>query len=138
MFAGGSLLAGWARLGPGGWRGASVAPPATRSRRRRGGRDRTGVYLRYAWNAAAEQLYGNAYNPTIGRIRSPYAFRGEVSHLQCGFESILKLITYRFALGDLTTRADVRLARPSQAQAELDLPACDVEDARIQLHGRSS
>jgi phospholipase C len=35
---------------------------------------------------------------------SPYAFRGEVSHLQCGFESILKLITYRFVLGDLTTR----------------------------------
>ena len=35
---------------------------------------------------------------------SPYAFRGEVSHLQCGFESILKLISYRFALGSLTTR----------------------------------
>jgi len=35
---------------------------------------------------------------------SPYAFRGEVSHQQCGFESILKLMTYRFALGDLTTR----------------------------------
>jgi phospholipase C len=35
---------------------------------------------------------------------SPYAFRGDVSHLQCGFESILKLITYRFGLSDLTTR----------------------------------
>jgi phospholipase C len=35
---------------------------------------------------------------------SPYAKRGAVSHLLCGFESILKLITYRFGLGNLTTR----------------------------------
>jgi hypothetical protein len=28
------------------------------------------------WNELNEQLYGNAYNPDIGRIRSPYAFRG--------------------------------------------------------------
>jgi DNA-binding SARP family transcriptional activator len=28
------------------------------------------------WNELNEQLYGNAYNPRIGRIRSPYAFRG--------------------------------------------------------------
>jgi hypothetical protein len=28
------------------------------------------------WNELNEQLYGNAYNPAIGRIRSPYAFRG--------------------------------------------------------------
>jgi phospholipase C len=37
-------------------------------------------------------------------VVSPYAKRGSVSHLPCGFESILKLITYRFGLGDLTTR----------------------------------
>jgi phospholipase C len=35
---------------------------------------------------------------------SPFAKRGSVSHLLCGFESIVKLITYRFGLGDLTTR----------------------------------
>ena len=35
---------------------------------------------------------------------SPYAKRGAVSHLPCGFESIIKLITYRFGLGSLTTR----------------------------------
>jgi phospholipase C len=35
---------------------------------------------------------------------SPYAKRGEVSHLLCGFESIIKLITYRFGLGNLTIR----------------------------------
>ena len=37
-------------------------------------------------------------------VVSPYANRGAVSHLQCGFESIIKLITYRFGLGSLTTR----------------------------------
>jgi phospholipase C len=35
---------------------------------------------------------------------SPYAKRGAVSHTLCGFESIIKLITYRFGLGSLTTR----------------------------------
>jgi phospholipase C len=35
---------------------------------------------------------------------SPFAKRGAVSHLLCGFESIIKLITYRFGLGPLTTR----------------------------------
>jgi phospholipase C len=35
---------------------------------------------------------------------SPFAYRGSVSHLLCGFESIIKLITYRFGLGSLTTR----------------------------------
>ena len=35
---------------------------------------------------------------------SPFAKRGAVSHLLCGFESIIKLITYRFGLGSLTTR----------------------------------
>src|SRR5688572_15299394 len=28
------------------------------------------------WNELNEQLYGDAFNPRIGRIRSPYAFRG--------------------------------------------------------------
>ena len=37
-------------------------------------------------------------------VISPYAKRGSVSHLLCGFESIIKLITYRFGLGDLTVR----------------------------------
>src|SRR5947209_3664268 len=37
-------------------------------------------------------------------VVSPYATRANVSHQQCGFESIIKLITYRFGLGDLTTR----------------------------------
>jgi hypothetical protein len=37
-------------------------------------------------------------------VVSPFADRGSVSHLLCGFESIIKLITYRFGLGGLTTR----------------------------------
>jgi phospholipase C len=37
-------------------------------------------------------------------VVSPYAKRHAVSSLTCGFESIIKLITYRFALGNLTTR----------------------------------
>jgi phospholipase C len=37
-------------------------------------------------------------------IVSPFANRGAVNHLLCGFESIIKLITYRFGLGSLTTR----------------------------------
>jgi phospholipase C len=39
-----------------------------------------------------------------GVVVSPYAAHNTISHLQCGFESIIKLITYRFKLGDLTTR----------------------------------
>jgi phospholipase C len=35
---------------------------------------------------------------------SPFAQRGAVSHQLGGFESIIKLITYRFGLGSLTTR----------------------------------
>jgi phospholipase C len=35
---------------------------------------------------------------------SPFAQRGAVSHQLSGFESIIKLITYRFGLGSLTTR----------------------------------
>jgi phospholipase C len=35
---------------------------------------------------------------------SPFAQRGAVSHLQCGFESIIKLITDRFGLTSLVTR----------------------------------
>jgi phospholipase C len=37
-------------------------------------------------------------------VVSPFAARGAVNHLLCGFESIIKLITYRFGLGSLTTR----------------------------------
>jgi phospholipase C len=37
-------------------------------------------------------------------VFSPYAKRGTVSHLLCGFESVIKLITYRFRLGNLTRR----------------------------------
>jgi phospholipase C len=37
-------------------------------------------------------------------VVSPFANRGAVSHLLCGFESIIKLVTYRFGLGSLTTR----------------------------------
>ena len=37
-------------------------------------------------------------------VVSPFARRGAVSHLLCGFESIIKLISYRFGLGSLTTR----------------------------------
>ena len=37
-------------------------------------------------------------------VVSPYANRGAVNHLLCGFESIIKLIMYRFGLGSLTTR----------------------------------
>ncbi|HYU60675.1 MAG TPA: alkaline phosphatase family protein [Solirubrobacterales bacterium] len=39
-----------------------------------------------------------------GVALSPYAPRGQVSHLLCGFESIIKLITDRFGLGNLVTR----------------------------------
>jgi phospholipase C len=39
-------------------------------------------------------------------VVSPFANRGSVNHLLCGFESIIKLITYRFGLGGLTTRDD--------------------------------
>jgi len=35
---------------------------------------------------------------------SPFAPRGQVSHLQCGFESIIKMITDRFGLTSLVTR----------------------------------
>lgn len=35
---------------------------------------------------------------------SPFARGGNVGHAQLGFESIIKLITYRFGLGDLTER----------------------------------
>jgi phospholipase C len=37
-------------------------------------------------------------------VVSPFASRGSVSHQLYGFESIIKLITYRFGLGSLTTR----------------------------------
>ena len=37
-------------------------------------------------------------------VVSPFAKRGLVSHQLSGFESIIKLITYRFGLGSLTTR----------------------------------
>ena len=37
-------------------------------------------------------------------VVSPYAKRGDISHLACGFESIIKLMSYRFGLGSLTTR----------------------------------
>jgi phospholipase C len=39
-----------------------------------------------------------------GVVISPYAKRHSVSHLLCGFESILKLISYRFGLASLNTR----------------------------------
>jgi phospholipase C len=39
-----------------------------------------------------------------GVVVSPFANRHSVSHLLSGFESIIKLITYRFGLGGLTTR----------------------------------
>jgi phospholipase C len=39
-----------------------------------------------------------------GVVVSPFANRGAVNHLLCGFESVIKLITYRFGLGSLTTR----------------------------------
>jgi phospholipase C len=37
-------------------------------------------------------------------VVSPFARRGEVSHASCMFESILKLISHRFRLGNLTKR----------------------------------
>jgi phospholipase C len=40
--------------------------------------------------------------PTL--LLSPYAKRGHVSHSKLGFESILKLISYRFGLGTLNIR----------------------------------
>jgi len=37
-------------------------------------------------------------------VLSPWIPRAQVSHLQCGFESIIKMITGAFNLGDLRTR----------------------------------
>src|SRR5205085_8256522 len=39
-----------------------------------------------------------------GVVLSPFIPRASVSHLQCGFESIIKMVTSTFNLGDLTVR----------------------------------
>jgi phospholipase C len=57
---------------------------------------------------------------------SPYVPRGNVSHLQCGFESIIKTITDRFHLGDLVTR-DAR-ANNIGSSFDFNNPNFDVPD----------
>jgi phospholipase C len=63
-------------------------------------------------------------------VVSPYAKRGAVSHQLCGFESIIKLITYRYGLGNLTTRdarannigASMRWTKPNLERPDLPDP----------------
>jgi phospholipase C len=59
-------------------------------------------------------------------IVSPYARRGHVDHSQWGFESILKMIRYRFGAAPLTKRdahaRNIARAFDWQAKPQLDLP----------------
>jgi phospholipase C len=59
-------------------------------------------------------------------IVSPYARRGHVSHAQWGFESILKMIRYRFGLAPLTRRdayaRNIARAFDFASKANLDPP----------------
>jgi phospholipase C len=59
-------------------------------------------------------------------VISPYANRGAVASTQFGFESIIKLITYRFCLGDLVTR-DANANNIGDAM-NWTTPNCDVPD----------
>jgi phospholipase C len=67
-----------------------------------------------------------AVSPFARRGREPHA---RVRHAQLGFESILKLITYRYALGDLTLRdaAAYNIGRTFDWDAT-DLEAPDLPD----------
>ena len=60
-------------------------------------------------------------------VVSPYARRGHVDHTQWGFESILKMIRYRFGLAPLTKRdayaRNVARAFDFGSRPKLDLPA---------------
>ena len=64
---------------------------------------------------------------------SPFAARGNVSHLQCGFESILKLITYRWQLGDLCAR-DAAASNIGLSFTNWDTPQLDVPDLPDPTH----
>ena len=55
-------------------------------------------------NADVNQDFGQMGIRIPAVLVSPYARRGHVDHNIYGFESILKLIGYRFGLGPLTTR----------------------------------
>ncbi len=63
--------------------------------------------------------------PTIAI--SPWVRRGHVSHLQCGHESILKMIEYRFGLPPLNRRtryaANIARSFDFESQPRLDLPS---------------
>ncbi len=62
-------------------------------------------------------------------VVSPFARRGAVSHQLCGFESIIKLISYRFALGSLTTRdANAQNIGLSMAWDQPDFERPDLPD----------
>ena len=64
---------------------------------------------------------------------SPFAGRGTVSHLQCGFESILKLMTYRWQLGDLCTR-DAGAANIGLSFTNWETPQLEVPDLPLPAH----
>jgi phospholipase C len=59
-------------------------------------------------------------------VVSPYARRGHVDHTQWGFESILKMIRYRYALSPLTQRdayaRNIARAFDFASKPQLDLP----------------
>jgi phospholipase C len=55
-------------------------------------------------SASIDQDFGLMGFRVPAVVVSPFANRGSVSHLLCGFESIIRLIMYRFGLGTLTTR----------------------------------
>jgi len=64
---------------------------------------------------------------------SPFAARGTVSHLQCGFESILKLITYRWKLGNLCAR-DAAATNIGLSFTNWDTPILDCPDLPHPVH----
>jgi phospholipase C len=64
-----------------------------------------------------------------GVVVSPFVDRGSVQHLQCGFESILKLISYRWCLDSLTTRdADANNIGDAMDFANPDCSVPDLPD----------
>lgn len=64
---------------------------------------------------------------------SPFAGRGKVSHLQCGFESILKLITYRWQLGNLCAR-DAAATNIGLSFTHWDSPKLECPDLPHPVH----
>lgn len=77
-------------------------------------------------NADINKDYGQMGFRIPSVIVSPYARRGHVDHSQWGFESILKMIRYRFGIAPLTKRdayaRNIARAFDWQSKPQLDLP----------------